>query len=104
MQRRSRIASASDSPHPSTSLDLLKSLAPRPHRLHKKRQMQHLAEAQRVFDAEIEGLDLVKSRLANEFEQAIDLILACQGKVVVAGIGKSGIIGHKASRAPATCL
>jgi len=57
--------------------------------------MQHLAEAKRVFDAEIEGLDLVRSRLATEFEEAVDLILACQGKVVVSGIGKSGIIGHK---------
>ena len=30
-----------------------------------------------------------------EFDRAIDMIYACQGKVVVMGIGKTGIMGHK---------
>jgi arabinose-5-phosphate isomerase len=29
------------------------------------------------------------------FERAVDLLVACEGKVVVSGAGKSGIIGHK---------
>jgi arabinose-5-phosphate isomerase len=57
--------------------------------------MKYTSEAKRIFDEEIKGLQLVQSRLSGDFDRAVDLILASTGKVVVAGIGKSGIIGHK---------
>ena len=57
--------------------------------------MNHLTEAHRIFDAEIDGLARTKARLDDSFNQAVDLIFQSKGKVVVAGIGKSGIIGHK---------
>lgn len=55
----------------------------------------HLLEAARVFDAEIEGLRAARSKLDDSFDRAVELILGSKGKIVVAGIGKSGIIGHK---------
>jgi arabinose-5-phosphate isomerase len=56
---------------------------------------KHYQEAHRIFDAEIAGLNRTKERLDETFNRAVELILASSGKVVVAGIGKSGIIGHK---------
>jgi arabinose-5-phosphate isomerase len=55
----------------------------------------HYKEAHRIFDAEIEGLKRTKERVNENFSQSVELILGSKGKVVVAGIGKSGIIGHK---------
>jgi arabinose-5-phosphate isomerase len=57
----------------------------------------HYNEAHRIFDAEIAGLTRTKERLDESFNRAVGLILGSKGKVVVAGIGKSGIIGHKIS-------
>ena len=57
--------------------------------------MSHLKEAHRIFDEEIAGLTRAKAALAKSFDSAVDLMLGAKGKVVVAGIGKSGIIGHK---------
>ena len=39
-------------------------------------------------------LDLVP-RMGEEFVQAVELILQCQGKVIVTGVGKSGHVGSK---------
>jgi len=55
----------------------------------------HHTEALRVFDAEIAGLNRTRELLDHNFDKAVELILSSKGKVVVAGIGKSGIIGHK---------
>lgn len=44
---------------------------------------------------EAEALRTIADRLGQSFESAIELMLACQGKVVVTGIGKSGHIGNK---------
>lgn len=51
--------------------------------------------AKEVFDFEIEELKLVRDRISNELEKAVHMILESKGKVVVTGIGKSGIIGSK---------
>ena len=51
--------------------------------------------AKEVFDFEIEELKLVKDRISTELEKAVHMILESEGKVVVTGIGKSGIIGSK---------
>ena len=44
---------------------------------------------------EIEGLEAVRSRLGKAFEQAVELLIACKGRVVVTGLGKSGLVGRK---------
>lgn len=56
-----------------------------------------LSIGKRVFDIEIEELLRIKENLNAEFEKAVNSILECKGRVVVTGVGKSGIIGHKIS-------
>lgn len=48
-----------------------------------------------MFDSQISGLQHVKSHLNNEFEDAVDAILNTDGKVVLCGVGKSGLIAKK---------
>ena len=48
-----------------------------------------------VFGVEIEGLQAVARRLGHEFTEAVDLLAACTGRVVVTGLGKSGLVGRK---------
>ncbi|TDT70566.1 arabinose-5-phosphate isomerase [Hypnocyclicus thermotrophus] len=57
--------------------------------------MDILKFAKEIFEIEINELNKVKNKLDNSFEKAINLILNSKGKVVVTGIGKSGIIGKK---------
>jgi len=54
-----------------------------------------LAVARRVFQTEIESLQQAAQYLDETFDQAIELILNTKGKVIVSGIGKSGLIGKK---------
>lgn len=54
-----------------------------------------LAEARSVFDKEIEALEKTKAALGPDFEIIAKLILSCQGKVIITGMGKPGHIGSK---------
>ena len=40
-------------------------------------------------------IDRLNQRLSDEFNQAVELMLHCEGRVVVAGMGKSGLVGKK---------
>ena len=53
--------------------------------------------AKRVFDVEIESLRFVADSIDEEFNRVVEAILNTTGKLVVIGIGKSGIIGKKIS-------
>jgi arabinose-5-phosphate isomerase len=57
--------------------------------------MDIVSYAKEIFDIEIEELKKVRDKLGKEIEQAVRLIYESKGKVVVTGIGKSGIIGKK---------
>lgn len=57
----------------------------------------HLDSANEVFDLEIDALRKAKQQISTTFEKAIELILSSKGKIVVTGVGKSGIIAHKIS-------
>lgn len=48
-----------------------------------------------VLEKEAQAILDLRDMLDNSVEDAIQLILSCEGKVVVTGIGKSGIIGRK---------
>ncbi len=48
-----------------------------------------------VLAIEIEGLQTVHAAVDEDFAQAVALLLACTGRVVITGIGKSGLVGHK---------
>src|SRR5688500_12139797 len=49
----------------------------------------------RVFEIEARGLDAVAARIDGAFTAACELILACHGRVVCTGMGKSGHIARK---------
>jgi len=53
------------------------------------------AKAQAVFNNEIEALHRTQKKLDHHFDEACEKILACQGRVIVTGIGKSGHIANK---------
>jgi arabinose-5-phosphate isomerase len=54
-----------------------------------------LDTARRVLRIEAEALADLRKRLDGNFDRAVDIILACKGRVVVVGMGKSGLIGRK---------
>jgi arabinose-5-phosphate isomerase len=56
-----------------------------------------LDTARRVLQIEAQALNELVERLDASFDRAVDLLLACKGRVVVAGMGKSGLIGRKIS-------
>lgn len=51
--------------------------------------------AKEVFDSEIEELKIVRDKINREMIDVVEEILKSEGKVVVTGIGKSGLIGKK---------
>lgn len=51
--------------------------------------------AEEVFTTEIEELQKVQSRLDRDFVTLCDVIVKSAGKVVITGVGKSGLIGQK---------
>jgi arabinose-5-phosphate isomerase len=54
-----------------------------------------LDSARRTLRIEREALAYLEERLDGSFERAVALLAECRGKVVVAGMGKSGLIGQK---------
>jgi arabinose-5-phosphate isomerase len=54
-----------------------------------------LNSARRVLRIEAEALAELLQRLDESFERAVELLLACKGRVVIIGMGKSGLIGRK---------
>lgn len=56
-----------------------------------------IALAKEVLSIEAEGILAVRDNLGREFEQAVDIIMACPSRLVVTGIGKSGLVGQKIS-------
>lgn len=54
-----------------------------------------LAEGRRVLKIEARAVQTLVDRLDAQFARAVDLLLRCKGKVVVSGMGKSGLVGQK---------
>jgi arabinose-5-phosphate isomerase len=53
--------------------------------------------ARRVLKIEAQAIQDVLARLDASFEKAVEILFACKGRVVVSGMGKSGLIGRKIS-------
>jgi arabinose-5-phosphate isomerase len=51
--------------------------------------------ARQVLEIEIEGIRAVMARLDARFESCVDLLYGLRGRIIVTGVGKSGIIGRK---------
>jgi arabinose-5-phosphate isomerase len=54
-----------------------------------------LETARRVLRVEADAIAALIQRLDARFEKAVDVLSACKGRVVVTGLGKSGLIGRK---------
>ena len=51
--------------------------------------------SKQIFEQEIAEFQKISNHLGDEIDHAIDMIYTCTGKVVIMGIGKTGIVGHK---------
>ena len=54
-----------------------------------------IQQGKRVLNIEARAIAALVDRLDDRFAKAVDLLLQCAGKVVVSGMGKSGLIGQK---------
>ena len=54
-----------------------------------------LQEGKRVLEIEARAVQVLIDRLDERFVQAVDVLYQCKGKVIVSGMGKSGLIGQK---------
>ena len=63
--------------------------------LSKKKDYKKVAK--NVIDLEIKALKKLKKSINNSFNEAVDAIVKCQSKVILCGVGKSGLIAAKIS-------
>jgi len=57
----------------------------------------YITLAKKSADIQISEMKKIKKIFNNSFVKAVDLILSCKGKVIFAGVGKSGLIARKVS-------
>jgi arabinose-5-phosphate isomerase len=57
--------------------------------------MNHIKNAQEVIRQEALAVAAMADRLDDSFNQAVEAILECKGRVIVSGMGKSGLVGRK---------
>lgn len=56
---------------------------------------RHYHEAKRVISEEMAALERVLGGIETNFDACVERLLGIPGKIVVTGVGKSGLIGHK---------
>ena len=61
----------------------------------KKKDYKKIAKE--VIELEIKALKKLKNSIGNSFNEAIEAITSCQSKVILCGVGKSGLIAAKIS-------
>ena len=59
------------------------------------KKKKYIKVAKEVIDLEIKALVKLKKNISNSFNLAVQQILKCQSKVVLCGVGKSGLIANK---------
>src|SRR6185503_7528240 len=57
--------------------------------------MADLALARKVLETEAAAILALVPRLGHQFDRAVDLLHKCRGRVILTGMGKSGIICQK---------
>lgn len=60
-------------------------------------ELSTIERAKEVLRIESKGISELIDRIDSSFEKAVDILFGCKGRVVVTGIGKTGIIGKKIS-------
>lgn len=58
-------------------------------------KIDKISVAKNTLKIEIDSMIRTMNNISESFEKAVDIILECKGRVVVVGMGKSGIIGKK---------
>ena len=62
----------------------------------KMKDLSFINIAKEVIKVEYNSLKKLQSSIGNSFEKLINTILNCKnGKIIISGVGKSGIIGRK---------
>ena len=61
------------------------------------KKFDYISEAKKVFDKEIEALEKTRDALGEDFETILNMILDCEGKLILTGMGKPGHIATKMS-------
>ena len=59
------------------------------------KKKKYIKVAKEVIDLEIKALVKLKKSISNSFNLAVQQILKCQSKVILCGVGKSGLIANK---------
>ena len=54
-----------------------------------------IERGRRVLNLEAAALAAVERTLGDDFARAVQLLAACRGRVIIAGVGKSGLVGRK---------
>ncbi|USZ51565.1 SIS domain-containing protein [Halomonas sp. DN3] len=57
--------------------------------------MKHISIAKQSLVAQSLAIEQMAKKLDGQFEEAVEAILECKGRVIISGMGKSGIIGKK---------
>jgi len=57
--------------------------------------MDFVQRTKEIFSQEIAELQKLSEKFGGEIQQVVETIFSCKGKIVILGIGKTGIIGHK---------
>lgn len=63
--------------------------------LHREDFFDSIEIAKEALNVQSAAVNSLANRLGDEFNRAIDMILACSGRVVMSGMGKSGLVGQK---------
>ena len=59
--------------------------------------MDFVKRSKEIFQQEIDELQTLTDKLGPDINEVIEMIFNCKGKLVIMGVGKTGIIGHKIS-------
>ena len=62
-----------------------------------KRSNRIIEEAKKVLSIEYQGIRSLMGKIDESFVRAIDILYNCKGRIIVTGMGKSGLIGKKIS-------
>jgi arabinose-5-phosphate isomerase len=59
------------------------------------KELSDIEIGKKVIKIEAESVAALESKINGEFQKTVDLIFVCKGKVVITGMGKSGLIARK---------
>ena len=65
--------------------------------LHKRSTERLISHARQVCEVEAEAMLAMSKRIDSTFSEVVKKILTCNGRVIVCGLGKSGIVGRRIS-------